>query len=287
MKVTRERNPYSDSESRIVSDDGEVRGESEWFRTRAILVCGPTATTDDLDSRTSVGHASLEATFDEIARQGAPVSLVAFDKNVRFRTMPSLRKFPALEYFQSEAKKVTDWSRSDGSLGQLKRLYIDGYKGENLRRFGTRRFDDVRLVRGNIQRVDAGADAMLLQQLRELRGFDDVIVTQLTMESCPSVDLDELQNIRGLKGLDLLNMPVRSLSFAVGLLELERLTLTAKSWFPGLDISPLSGLPRLRKVFLPCGVPNLREIAKSLPSTIELSNGGVTLSGAVETTRAL
>ena len=122
---------------------------------------------------------------------------------------------------------------------------------------------------------------MLLQQLRELRGFEDVIVTHLTLESCPNLDLDELQHVRGLKELQLLNMRVRSLSFAVGLPEIERLTLTAKSWFPGLDISVLSGLPRLRRLFLPCGVPNLLESAKSLSSTIELSNGAVTVNGSV------
>ena len=119
MKTTRERNPFADSESRIVGDDGLFRGESEWDGTRAILVCGPAASSEADDSRTSVEHATLEATFDEIARHGAPISMVAFDKNVRLRTMPSLRMFPSLECFQSEAKEIADWSRSDGLLGHL------------------------------------------------------------------------------------------------------------------------------------------------------------------------
>jgi len=115
--------------------------------------------------------------------------------------------------------------------------------------------------------------------MRQLRSLGDINVQTVEARGCPSLDLNCLSEVRGLKHLILHATCVKSLAFIAHLRELQTLELHLVSGASKFDLTPLFSCPTLRNIETNVGERVMRDMAARLPSTIHVGSGALKFVG--------
>lgn len=201
------------------------------------------------------------------------VELVDIDYNCRLPRLPCLNRQSHIRYAHLGGHKLRDYSPLS-TLTRLEHLFLVSVPLTSLSAFQNRPLKSVRLIRGQVARMDVSAPFVFLQNCTQLTTFDNVSIANLILQSCRRVDLASLARVRGLRQLHLLAPgPLQSTAPLRGCKSLESLVITATP-LGKTDLRALGTIPSLKWVFLDVADARVAELAVNLPRVM-VTNGDV------------
>jgi hypothetical protein len=139
--VFHEPNPFAASETLTIDEHAPGRPTAS-ANIRAIVIRANPAASRHVDL------ARVQARMDALPNPER-VRLFAVDYDSRLTRLPSLSRFPRLEHLHIGARLIRDYAPIH-RLRALKDVFLVGYKHRDLADLASRRFEQLRLIRGQI-----------------------------------------------------------------------------------------------------------------------------------------
>jgi len=222
--------------------------------------------------------------IDEVIRRvpAEGVRTLRIHYSSRLTRLPPIDRFKNLKVLEIQNRTIKDLGPLF-ALGHLESLTLTSVKADRLPALQGRRYNYVRLIRGNIVQLDLTARNVFCQECSHLVSFGGAEISFADVQSCKNVDLSTFAPVRGLIDLRIVGTGpvVTSFDFAVGCRDLKNLTITTLR--STTDFSALGRAPALRSAFLLVKRSMLARVAGDCPHLV-ISNGDVCFRGCQQMT---